>query len=276
MSDVILLGALHDPEGRIAALLPSDLPLLQRHYTRIFAVCGMQTLPITVERLRASGVTVINGPDIPLNARPYALGLMAAHPEWAHVHLCDFDSALHWARSWPNELDDVNRAITQHDFLLLGRTVRAMASLPEAQRETERLINLLFARTSGSGVGFSVRSLAQAEAYATDETLIDICTGAWGFSQRGIAALHARARATDIGFHAEWPLIAHATPGLHCGYLPCEGLEYETADRYGDQIAAAGGIDAWHAAQNADIRSWQQRISYITQIATAIAAHEQD
>ena len=35
MSDVVLLGAVHDPEGRIAALLPTDLPLLQRHYTRI-------------------------------------------------------------------------------------------------------------------------------------------------------------------------------------------------------------------------------------------------
>jgi hypothetical protein len=283
MSDVVLLGAVHDPEGRIAALLPADLPLLQRHYTRIFALCGMQTLPATVERLRASGVAVIGGDDIPLNARPYALGVMAAHPEWAHVHLCDFDSALHWARCWPDELDAVNRIIAEYDFLLLGRTARAMASLPEAQRETERLINLLFARTTGShtsgGVGFSPRSLAQAgpaqepqaEAYATEETLIDICTGAWGFSQRGIAAVRARAHITDIGFHAEWPLIARDTPDLRCGYLPCAGLEYETADRYGDQIAAAGGIAAWHAARNADIHHWQQRISYITQVADAIA-----
>jgi hypothetical protein len=263
MSDVVLLGAVHDPEGRIAALLPTDLPLLQGHYTRIFALCGMQTLPATVERLRASGVTVISGDDIPLNARPYALGLMAARPEWAHVHLCDFDSALHWARDWPDELDAVNRTIEQHDFLLLGRTARAMASLPEAQRETERLINLLFARTTG---GLDPWRLVDEPG-----ALIDICTGAWGFSQRGIAALRARARITDIGFHAEWPLIARDTPDLRCGYLPCEGLEYETADRYGDQIAAAGGIADWHAAKNADIHHWQQRISYITQVADAIA-----
>ena len=164
---------------------------------------------------------------------------MAAHPEWAHVHLCDFDSALHWARCWPDELDAVNQRIAEHDFLLLGRTARAMASLPEAQRETERLINLLFARTTGG--------LDPWRLLNEPDALIDICTGAWGFSQRGIAALRARARITDIGFHAEWPLVARDTPGLRCGYLPCEGLEYETADRYGDQIAAAGGIDAWHA-----------------------------
>src|SRR5204863_7488987 len=136
----------------------------------------------------------------------YALGVMDAHPEWEHVHLCDFDSALHWARAWPDELDRLNQTIVRHDFLLLGRTARAMASLPEAQRETERLINLLFARTTG-GVGFSLRPLAQAEAYAT-EPLIDLCAGAWGFSRRGIAALRVRACMTDIGFHAEWPLIA--------------------------------------------------------------------
>lgn len=263
MSDVALLGIVHDPEGRVAALLPADLPLLQRHYARISAICGMRTLPATAERLRAAGVEVIDGGDIPVNARPYALGVMDAHPEWEHVHLCDFDSALHWARDWPDELDRVNSAIAEHDFLLLGRTARAMASLPEAQRETERLINLLFARTTG---GLDPWRLGDES-----DALIDICTGAWGFSRRGIVALRARARITDIGFHAEWPLIARETPGLRCAYLPCEGLEYETADRYEDQIAAAGGIEAWHARQNADIRHWQQRIGYITQIADAIA-----
>ncbi len=177
MREVVLLAAVHDPEGRIAALLPADLPPLRRHYAKIFAICGMGTLPATVHHLRAAGVTVISGADIPLNARPYALGVAAAHPEWEHIHLCDFDSALHWARQWPDELDRVNETIAAYDFLLLGRTARAMASLPETQRETERLINLLFARTTANlaplphtsgGAGrplgrFSLRSLAQAE-----------------------------------------------------------------------------------------------------------------
>ncbi|MCA1725067.1 MAG: hypothetical protein LC748_12625 [Thermomicrobia bacterium] len=213
MSDVILLGMVHDPEG------------------------------------------------------PYALGLMASHAEWGHVHLCDLDSALHWARCWPDELDRVNATIAAHDFLLLGRTARAMATLPEAQRETERLINLLFARTTGG--------LDPWRFGNEPDTLIDLCTGAWGFSRRGIMALHARSRVTDLGFHAEWPLIARDTPGLRCGYLPCEGLEYETADRYADQIAAAGGLAEWLARQNADIRQWQQRVGYISQIADTIATRQQ-
>ncbi len=267
MSGVVLLGAVHDPEGRIAALLPGDLPLLQHHYARIAAICGVATLPATIEALRRSGVTIISGDDIPINARPYALGVMAAHAEWDHVHLCDFDSALHWARAWPDELDRVNATIAAYDFLLLGRTARAMASLPDAQRETERLINLLFARTTGGLDPWRLGNEA--------DTLIDLCTGAWGFSRRGIAALHRQSRVTDIGFHAEWPLLACDTPDLRCAYLPCEGLEYETADRYGDQIVAAGGIEAWYARQNADIHQWQQRVGHITQIADAIATRQQ-
>lgn len=264
MSAVVLLGALHDPEGRIAALLPADLPLLRRHYARICVICGMATPPSSVETFRRCGLTVISGEDIPINVRPQALGIMASRADWAHVHLCDFDSALHWARCWPDELERVNATIAAYDFLLLGRTERATASLPEAQRETERLINLLFARTTG---GLNPWRLG-----GETETLIDICAGAWGFSRRGIGALRAQSRATDIGFHAEWPLIARDTPGLRCAYLPCEGLEYETADRYTDQIEAADGLDAWHARQNADIRQWQQRVGYITQIADLLAA----
>ena len=151
-------------------------------------------------------------------------------------------SATSTARStgraaWPDELDQVNHRIAEHDFLLLGRTARAMASLPEAQRETERLINLLFARTTG---GLDLRGDRLDEPGRADRHL----HGRMGLlTARHRGAIRARAHVTDIGFHAEWPLIARDTPGLRCAYLPCEGLEYETADRYSDQIAAAGGID---------------------------------
>ncbi len=266
MSAVTLLTGVHDPEGRLAALIPTELPLLRRHYATMIAICGVGTPPRTTETLRQHNVTVIEGDAIPVNARPYALGVAQAHPEWAHIHLCDFDSALHWARHRPDELDRVNATIARHDFLLLGRTARAMASLPDAQRETERLINVLFDRTTGG--------LAPWRLTDDDDTTFDICTGAWGFSQHGVAALLARAHVTDIGFHAEWPLIMREIPDLRCGYLPCEGLEYETADRYADQIAAAGGIEQWHAAQNMDIHRWQYRLTYVTQIAETIARYQ--
>jgi hypothetical protein len=273
MSNTVLVGLVHDPEGRYPRLLDGDLPPLMARYATRCAICGAGTAPHTVNALRARGVDVIAGDDIPLNARPYALRLIADHPEWHHVHLTDLDHALHWAQYWPDELDAVNAQIAAHDFLLLGRTARATATLPDSQRETERLINVLFAHTTTGfenwlgGAGFSLQTVRQAEACST----MDICTGAWGLSQHAVAALIARARITDIGFHAEWPLVIRDAPSLRAGYLPCEGLEYETADRYADAIAAAGGVDAWHVAQNADINRWRYRLTYVTQVADAIA-----
>lgn len=261
MSAVILLAAVHDPEARFVRLLPADLPPLHAHYPMIHAICGAQTARATVDALRAWGIGVTTGAEMPVNARPPALRLIAAHPAWAHVHLCDFDSALHWARAWPDELAAVNAQIAAHDFLLLGRTARATATLPDSQRATEGLINLMFDRTTRGFAGWR---------QAGDDAPMDICTGAWGLSHRAAAALAARATITDIGFHAEWPLLARDTPGLRCGYRPCEGLEYETADRYPEEIAAAGGLIAWHAAHETDIARWQNRLTYITQVAHAL------
>ena len=39
-----------------------------------------------------------------------------------------------------------------------------------------------------------------------------------------------------------------------------EGLEFETADRYADQVAAAGGLDAWIAQLDADPQRWVERL----------------
>jgi hypothetical protein len=279
MSEIALIGMVHDPEGRYPALLERDLPPLMARCTELCAICGAGTAPRTVDALRSLGVEVVAGPDIPLNARPYALRLIAARPEWRHIHLTDLDHALHWVRDWPDELASVHRLIAAYDFLLLGRTARATATLPDFQRETERLINVMFAATTTGfedwfgGAGPRPQGAGQQTNTCSTDVPMDICTGAWGLSQRAVAALVAHARIADVGFHAEWPLIVRDTPSLHAGYLPCEGLEYETAERYADAIAAAGGLDAWHAAQNADIARWRYRLAYVTQIADAIAAY---
>jgi hypothetical protein len=273
MSDTLLVGLVHDPEARYLRLLDDDLPPLTARYVTLCAICGAGTAPRTVDALRARGVATVTGDDIPLNARPYALRLIAGHPEWRHIHLTDLDHALHWARYRPGELDAVNEQIAAYDFLLLGRTARASATLPDFQRETERLINVLFSHTTTGFEHWHGARWDGGRQAGKPAPIMDICTGAWGLSQRAVAALIARAQVTDIGFHAEWPLIIRDTPALHAGYLPCEGLEYETADRYGDAIATAGGSDAWHAAQNADINRWRYRLTYVTQVADAIAAY---
>ncbi len=258
-----LLAAIYDPEGRIGALLPVELPLLMPHFSTVTVVCRPDTLPATVAMLRTGGVHVVVDDALTINPRPYMLRYAAARPDWHHVHMGDFDSALHWARYHPDELDRANATIAAHDFVLLGRTARAIGTLPDAQRETEHVINAMFASTTGGVEAWRIGE--------PDGAIADICAGAWGFSHAALRALAPRIAATDIAFHAEWPLLARDTAGLHCAYLPTDGMEYETADRYTDAIAAAGGAEAWHAAQSTDARQWQFRLRYVSEVAEWLA-----
>lgn len=271
MTRIPLLVAVYDRDGRIGALLPSDFPSLLAHFASVTVVCRTDTLPRTVETLRDYGAEVVVDNTLTINPRPYMLRFAHARAAWTHVHMGDFDSALHWARDYPNELDAANAAIAAHDFTLLGRTARAIATLPDVQRATEHLINAMFAATTGGFDAWRVPFV-----HPPDGALMDICAGAWGFSRRGLDALIARAQTTDIGFHAEWPLLARDTVGLRCAYLPCDGMEYETADRYTDEIAAAGGPKAWHAAQNRDAARWRFRLAYVNQVADFLARHQSD
>jgi len=194
------------------------------------------------------------------------LHIAHARPEWAFVHMEDFDSALHWARRWPDELDRTHITLHTYDFALLGRTARAIATIPDAQRLTEAVINTMFTACTGGVAGWRIGPDNSAP--------VDICTGAWGFSRRGIASLATQIQEMSIGFHAEWPLLARDTPGLRCVYLPTEGLEYETADRYASEITAAGGYDAWIAESESDPARWRQRTQYINEVADFLTMYQ--
>jgi len=267
-TDVVLLAATYDPEGQIGALLPEQLPLLIPHFAHVAVLCRDGTAPETLARLAAGGVEVLRDAALPPNPRPTMLRLARARPEWAYVHIEDFDSALHWAWRWPSELDLVHTILHNYDFTLLGRTARAIATIPDAQRLTEGVINAMFAACAGGGGG-----MANWWAGPHDSAHMDICTGAWGFSRQGIEAVAARAQVMSIGFHAEWPLIARDTPDLRCAYLPTEGLEYETADRFAPEIVAAGGYDAWVAAGERDPHRWKFRTRYINEVADTLASY---
>lgn len=259
-TDVVLIAATYDPEGQIGALLPEQLPLLLSHFAHVAVLCRDGTAPETFARLVAGGVEVLRNPDLPVNPRPAMLHIAHARPEWAFVHMEDLDSALHWAWRWPDELDHIHITLHAYDFALLGRSARAIATIPDAQRLTEAVINTMFAACTG---GVADWRIVPDDSGAP----VDICTGAWGFSRRGIVSLATQIQEMSIGFHAEWPLIARDTPGLRCAYLPTEGLEYETADRYAPEITAAGGYDAWVAESESNPARWRQRTQYINEVA---------
>jgi hypothetical protein len=69
---------------------------------------------------------------------------------------------------------------------------------------------------------------------------------------------------------AEWPLLILNREGYRIGHQRCEGLEFETADRFGAEIEAAGGYQAWEAEMDSDPRQWVFRLKIALMISEAV------
>ncbi len=158
----------------------------------------------------------------------------------ATIMYCDADRVLHWAMCYPDELREVANQIERYDMTVLGRTPRAYASHPRIQRDTEAIINRVYALYSG--------------------TPWDITAAARGFRHHAVERLVVGATDDTVGVDGTWPLWAQHEGDIVVGYRETEGLEFETADRFEVEVAAAGGRDGWIAALDADPRLWAERL----------------
>ena len=253
-SRVALVATVHQPNDALGELTRATHPQLQALYGTLVFLCSQTTSAGMLALLRANGATVHHERQQLANLsgigrvrrRALRLGLTTGCD---HLHLCDFDRILHWAAHYPDELRQVVGEIANYDLLIMGRTERAFATHPPYQAETERLANLVFSRVYGQER--------------------DITSGSRGLSRRAAELLLIHSREVGAGVDAEWPLIVSRFPELHSGYIPCEGLEFETADRYRAEIAQAGGLERWLKAQSARPELWVHRLRVAYEITEA-------
>ena len=257
-SRVSLIVTVHQPDERLAMLAEAQVPALAACYREITAYCSATTHERILRILRAHSVWV-SVDDEPL-AGVYAIGHVRRRALRAgleagtsHLQMCDFDRALHWMAHYPQELQEVIDAIAEFDLLVLGRTDRAWTTHPPYQAETEPLFNRIFALTTGLPW--------------------DVGAGSRGFSRRGAERLLELSKEPTIGIDAEWPLLLLGQEGYAVGYRACEGLEFETADRFAAEIEAAGSYEAWEAEMSADPARWAFRLRLATLIAEAIVRY---
>jgi len=222
------------------------LPVLTRIFGGVAIQAAYASQPGTIDRLRAAGALVrqeaspdFNGLPL-LGAARRAVLELALQLDTQHILFCDFDRALHWAEYHPDELVRVVAAIAAHDFTVLGRTERAFASHPRIQRDTEALINHVYSLASGSAW--------------------DITGAARGISRRAALAILDGCPDQTIGTDVSWPLFLQRADGFALGYIATEGLEFETADRFGDQIEQAGGLANWIARLDQNPQQWAFRL----------------
>ncbi|MDH4209464.1 MAG: hypothetical protein OEV76_11365 [Anaerolineae bacterium] len=251
---VTLVATVHQPNDALSELTRATLPQLQALYGALVFLCSQTTSAEMLALLRASGATVHHERQQPtslsgigrVRRRALRLGITTGCD---HLHLCDFDRLLHWAAHYLDELQQVVGEIANYDLLILGRTERAFATHPPYQAETERLANLVFSKVYGPER--------------------DITSGSRGLSRQAAERLLTHSREEGPGVDAEWPLIVSRFPELRSGYILCEGLEFETADRYQAEIAQAGGLERWLEAQSARPELWVQRLRVAYEIAEA-------
>lgn len=251
MTPVTLVAPLHDLDGTLLELAAPLWPLLRELYHEVILEASRQTPPGVIGAYREAGALVFYDAEASnstahlglVRLRALQRGVGRGH---AHLHLCDWDRALHWATTFPDELRAILPAIPEYDFLVMGRSARAFESHPYAQRETERLANEAFAAIAGEP--------------------LDVSSGARGVAAPAVTALQRWSRVPGVGTDGEWPILLRRL-GLRCGSVIAEGLEFETADRCAAAIAAAGSYDAWLSSAVNNGAGWVQRLHFAAAIA---------
>lgn len=241
---LVLAATHHDPEGRLYGQTKRVLP----HLRELFGTITLHLTSSTVERSAAllrdgcdvrqesdapGGLTQLGKPRRAVIAHALELGVQ-------HMVFCDFDRMLHWVEFHPGELTDVLARVPNADFTLFGRTPRAYASHPRCQRDTEATINTVFAAVSGRAW--------------------DVGAGARGISRRAATALLAGCDDQSVGVDCTWPLTLLRQGGFTVNQIATEGMEFETPDRYADQVAELGGVQAWNDRLDCDPKQWAMRL----------------
>lgn len=204
MGEVALITVVHDPNGKSTELFNQLRPELERLYSELFITISDETPPLLIKTLESSSFqTKLIPKRGAAHARreTVALGLTG---DSDYFHYCDFDRILAWAKNHLSELKEVVKDITNHHYLILGRTERAFQSHPEEWIETEKITNRICSLELGSEV--------------------DITAGSCAFSRKIAQYIkqYSKEKMTD----AEWAMIVDRIANMQVDYRTVNGLEY--------------------------------------------------
>jgi len=241
------VATLHDPRGVF-------LPLIDRELATVTTALGSYLLVVIAAtpttdarlttRLAQLGARIVPGGQAGESRRA---ALTAAEDQSAYFS-CDFDRWLHWVRFWPQELASLPARVARCRggkrsspwYVCLGRTARAFATHPAAQRLPETATN---------------RALSAAAGHP-----LDAAAGAAWLTSQAAQLILAGSREPTAATDLEWPaLILREDPSRLHG-LRCEGLEWETPDVHAAEIISAGGLEAWTQASFDTPSMWAARL----------------
>lgn len=228
VSAYALAVTVHDPEERWLRRFHPALSGLVALYGDKAAACTDISSERTRQALADAGFEVAISPSGQIGqARRDALATVLRRTSAVWIHYADLDRLLHWYQAFPEELKGVLASGPCADYVALGRTQRALDTHPTVQILAETLTNTAFS------------------ALLRLNRRVDVVAGSCLLSRRaaGVVVRHSRepSNATDL----EWPALVLRELGVMPEFRHVEGLEFETADYYAEEIQDAGSLQAW-------------------------------
>lgn len=245
----------HDPDGRLVAQIQRCLARIEKSFALIVVNATHAASPHGIKLLKDARALIFQN-SVEEDQGPPRIGrsrrkvvTLAAQNGAETVMYCDLDRALHWAEFFPEELERTSAYIQTYDFTVLGRTQRAFETHPRFQTDTEAIINHIFSLVSGHSW--------------------DITAGARGLSRQAVELIANQSKDDGLSTDMSWPLLLASKGGFKMGYLETDGLEYETADRYPEQVLDMGGLEKFCAYLDADPLRWINRLALALEEAQA-------
>ena len=237
-----LATTLHDPDALLAGPFEEAAPKLAEMFGGVAVSLTEATHP-RMERVLADivGARITRHPTgealIGKGRRAaVALALELGTPQ---VLYADPDHALHWLRGQPDELRAVLAVQPEIAFLIVGRSERAFAAVPQRLQQTEAPINQTYELMTGRRA--------------------DLLAAVRRMNRRAAHDIVTQSRVDSFANDVEWPLLAERL-GHSVSAVSADGLLYRTIEQF---AAAADSYDA-------DPQEWIRRIEFAAEQARAM------
>ena len=166
-----------------------------------------------------------------------------------HIHYADMDRLLRWVETRPVEWRKAVALIETGNFLIMGRSVPAYATHPQALVRTEAISNRLISQLVGQ--------------------VLDVSAGSKGFSRQAAQFLVDHTQpGRALGADGAWTVLLHRA-GFQIDYLEVDGLDWETADRFQARSANPEQQQALAQAYDKDPAHWAMRVEVALEIVQA-------
>jgi hypothetical protein len=205
VSQIALLTVTHDPKGKNIELFKQLLKEIEGIYEELYITISDESSIELIKEIERSQFTVKIIPKKGAAQARREVVKFGLAGQSQHFHYCDFDRLLTWSKNHLEELKNAVSDMPNHDYLILGRTERAMNTHPLEWIETEKITNKICSLELGKEV--------------------DITAGSCSFSRESAKYINnfSKEKMTD----AEWAMIIQRIAKLNVGFAPVEGLEYQ-------------------------------------------------